>query len=68
MTIIGYEESANEAISYIENRCAEFEDMYVWEQVDIAPSCHSRIIGSKGSNLRKLQGDYNVRVDTGLLV
>ena len=44
------------------SRCGLFQMGRIGEFINIDPAIHSRIIGAKGWNVRKLMSDYNVGI------
>jgi len=61
ITITGYEKDAEAAKDYILNIVKEYEDM-VSTDLEIDRRVHSRIIGARGINIRKIMEKYKVDV------
>jgi predicted PilT family ATPase len=61
ITITGYESNAIKARDAIMEKIREFESM-MREEVMIDNRVHSMIIGKKGSEIRKIQHEFNVEI------
>lgn len=61
ITITGYEENTHHAKDDIMKIVNELNDL-VKEEVLIDPQVHSRLIGSRGRNIRKIMEDYKVDI------
>lgn len=61
ITVIGYEQNANKAKEYILKLVQEYKDMTT-EQVTINNRIHSRIIGSKGANIKRIMHQFKVDI------
>lgn len=59
--LIGYEENCHQAKEAIEAIIRNLEDQVTLE-VKINSQCHSRIIGTKGKNVRKLMDEFKVDI------
>ncbi|XP_060527573.1 vigilin isoform X2 [Cylas formicarius] len=61
ITITGYEESTYRARDDIMKIVNELNEL-VKEEIEIDPRVHSRLIGARGRNIRKIMEDYNVDI------
>ncbi|XP_013393954.1 vigilin [Lingula anatina] len=61
ITITGYEKSAKEAKDEIMKLVGELDNM-ITEEVNLDHRVHSRIIGQKGRQVRKIMDDYKVDI------
>lgn len=61
ITIIGYEENANKAKEHILKLVQEFKDL-ITEEVTIDSRMHSRLIGTKGKNIRRIMDQFKVDI------
>lgn len=61
ITITGYEENTNRARDDIMKIVNELEDL-VKAEIQIDARVHSRLIGARGRNIRKIMEDYNVDI------
>lgn len=61
ITIIGYEENTHRAKEDIMKIVNELNEM-IKEEVSIDSRVHSRLIGSRGRNIRKIMEDYKVDI------
>jgi len=61
ITIMGYEQNANDARDAILKIVGQFESM-VHEEVSIDPRVHSMIIGKRGRSIRKIMDDFKVDI------
>jgi polyribonucleotide nucleotidyltransferase len=61
ITITGYEESCHKARDDIMKIVSELNEM-VKEEIEIDARVHSRLIGAKGRNIRKIMDDFKVDI------
>lgn len=61
ITIIGYEENANKAKEHILKLVQEFKDL-ITEEITIDSRMHSRLIGTKGKNIRRIMDQFKVDI------
>jgi len=61
ITITGYEENTHKAKEDIMRIVNELNDM-IKEEIEIDSRVHSRLIGSRGRNIRKVMDDYKVDI------
>lgn len=61
ITIQGYEKKANECREEILRMVKELEDM-VTQTIEVDHRVHSRLIGSRGKNIKQIMDDYKVDI------
>jgi ribosomal protein S3 len=62
IVLTGYQKKCEECRDHILNLVQEYESMKT-VTIDVHHAVHGRIIGAKGAGVRKLQEDYNVRIN-----
>eukprot|EP00730_Choanoeca_flexa_P000140 TRINITY_DN10063_c0_g1_i1.p1 TRINITY_DN10063_c0_g1~~TRINITY_DN10063_c0_g1_i1.p1 ORF type:complete len:1206 (+),score=461.47 TRINITY_DN10063_c0_g1_i1:142-3759(+) len=62
IVLTGYQEKCEECAADIAKRVEEL-DSYITKPVQIHPSIHGRIVGSRGANIRAIQDKHNVRIN-----
>ncbi|CDW54567.1 General transcription factor 3C polypeptide 2 [Trichuris trichiura] len=61
VSIIGYEKSANECKAEIEEMVNEFKSLTI-QPIALDCRVHSRLIGQRGKNIRRIMEKYNVEI------
>ncbi|KAL1494803.1 hypothetical protein ABEB36_010342 [Hypothenemus hampei] len=61
ITIMGYEENAKRAKEAIEKIVADLDNLFK-EEIQIDSCIHSRLIGSRGRNIRRIMDQYRVDI------